>query len=120
MVLRWQPVLPLLLMVCRLKPPTNEPQGILPALSRSPMFLAVIWTWTDGLEQTSPAGSISPMSVKLPSLFGTPASADSRSWPIAEVDVPGGTPTGSVKPLVVPANMWIAPGVDGPKVSVQA
>src|ERR1700722_2035716 len=104
MWLREQPVLLLSLMVCRLKPPTNEPQGILAALSRSPMFLLVIWTCDVLLEQVSPAGSVSLISVRPP-------------CPSAIVLV---EPTTLTAPLVVPENMLIAPGVDGPKSSVQA
>src|SRR5271156_2677802 len=125
MLLRLQPVEPLSLMVCRLKPPTNEPQGILAALSRSPMFLLVIRTWIDGLEQVSPLGSISPTSVKPACPSGTAAPAAASSGPIAAIvlGVPGGrragAMTGNVAPLVWPENISSAPGVDGPKVSLQ-
>src|ERR1700722_15321719 len=117
MLLRLQPVEPLSLMVCRLKPPTNEPQGILAALSRSPMFLLVIWTCALGLEHTSPNGSTSPVNVKLPSLFRTPASPAVSSAAITETGVPAAA--GNVAPLVCPENISSAPGVDGPKVSLQ-
>src|ERR1700722_12214118 len=92
-------------MVCRLKPPTNDPQGMLAPLRRSPMFLAVDETVVVLLEHGSPTGSTSPVSVKPPVPSGS-------SLPL--VPNPGTTP------LVWPANMLSAPGVDGPKVSVQA
>src|ERR1700678_868406 len=106
-VLRAQPVVPLALTACRLKPPTNEPQVRLAALSRSPMLLAVDMTVFDavGFEQTSPKGSSSLVSVKPP---------------LPSATVPAGVTAGLVTPLVVPANMLSRPGVDGPKLSVQA
>src|ERR1700679_4163396 len=96
---RAQPVVPLLLMVCRLKPPTKEPQGILAALSKSPMFLAFDEAVVVVLEHRSPVGSTSAIKLKPP--------------------VPSGSslllvPTQGTKPLVWPANMLIAPGFDGP------
>src|SRR5271170_1323085 len=125
MLLRPQPVEPLSLMVCRSKPPTNEPQVILAALSRSPMFLEVIVAAMVVLEQVSPAGSRSPTSVKPPWPSGTAAPAAARSGPMAAIvlGVPGGRRagerTGTVKPLVWPENISSAPGVDGPNVSLQ-
>src|SRR5689334_18282902 len=102
---RLQPVVPLLLMVCRLKPPTNEPQGMLAALSRSPMFLPFEWPCEVVLEHTSPVGSISPIKEKPP-------------WPSAsKAELP--VPTVCTQPALVPANMLAMPGVDGPKVSAQ-
>src|SRR6202042_3435274 len=120
-----QPVEPLLLIVCRLKPPTNDPQGISAAFKRSPMFLPVSWVAINVLEQVSKAGSISPISVKPPCPSGTAAPAAARSGPIAAIvlGVPGGRSagerTGNVAPLVCPENISSAPGVDGPKVSLQ-
>jgi len=104
MLLRLQPVVPLLLMVCRLKPPTNEPQGMLAALSRSPMFLAVEETAVPG-EHTSKVGSTSPISVM-------PPCPSASSLPLV--------PTPATMPLVLPANISSRPGVDGPKASPQA
>src|SRR5690349_7480329 len=103
---RLQPVVPLLLMVCRLKPPTNEPQGILAALNRSPMFLPVKWPCEVVLEHTSPVGSISPINEKPP-------------WPSATT-LPPIAPVVCTQPAVEPPNMLANPGVDGPKVSVHA
>ena len=63
-VLRRQPVVPLALMTVRSKPPWKKPQVMLAALSRSPMLGPVMWTRaSEVLEQTSPAGSASPMRV---------------------------------------------------------
>src|ERR1700742_1132610 len=93
-----QPVEPLSLMVCRLKPPTNEPQGMLAVFRRSPMFLAVELPEVP-VEHTSKVGSTSLISVK-------------PFWPSACKDEL--VPTPAAKPLVLPANMLIAPGVDGP------
>src|ERR1700691_1366460 len=102
---RAQPVVPLLLMVCRLKPPTKEPQGMLAVLSRSPMFLAFDEVVVVLLDHRSPVGSTSPIKVKPP----VPAGGSCLLVP------PPGT-----KPLVWPANILIAPGVDGPYWSPQA
>src|SRR5579859_1268650 len=120
-----QPVLPFALMVCRLKPPTNEPHGILAALSRSPTFLLVMPTvrLVAGPEQTSKVGSMSWISVRLPSGLGT-ASPSAKMAVVNAADPTGGTtvpsknfaPAGAVKtaPLVWPAHMLSKPGVDGP------
>src|ERR1700761_2898004 len=104
MVERKQPVVPVALRTVRSRPPTNEPHGIFAVFKRSPMFGADDWAVPlvgSVVEHTSPAGSISPISVKLSwrsfSRFGLGLVL---------------APSTCVQPLVVPANMLIAPGVE--------
>src|SRR5580693_9170070 len=102
--LRAQPVLPFALTVCRLKPPANEPQVRLAALSRSPTLFPVIWTSDVLLEHTSPKGSVSPFCVKPPWPSATP---------VGEFVLVSPGMAGYVAPLVWPENISSAPGVDG-------
>ncbi len=61
---RWQPVVPLGLVMVRSKPPSKKPQLTPAVFSRSPMFLPPIWkTSPVVVEQTSPSGSASLMTV---------------------------------------------------------
>src|SRR5215475_8633518 len=94
-------------MVCRLKPPMKEPQGILAVLSRSPIVLTfgkLPWAVV-GLEHKSPVGSISPIMV-------IPPLPSSIRLPVVMEFV-------FVTLLVWPANILSAPGVDGPYWSAQ-
>src|SRR5260370_32021469 len=85
------------------KPPMNEPQVTPAALNRSPMFLLPMVTWLRvGLEQTSPIGSGSPVTVSEPSLP-----------PITSSPVPLRL---AVTPFVCPETRFINPGIYGPKV----
>jgi hypothetical protein len=63
---RAQPVVPLGLVMVRSKPPSNQPQVSLAVLSRSPMFLPDRLIDEVVLEQMSPVGSASPISVSPP------------------------------------------------------
>src|ERR1700733_1726985 len=87
------PVVPLELVMPRLKPPANIPQDTPALFSRSPMFLPVIWTVL-GEEQTSLVGSSSPMRVKPP-------------WPSATT--PLAAPDEAIAPLVWPETRLTAP-----------
>src|ERR1700741_5114975 len=95
---RLQPVVPFAFVAVRLKPPMNEPQVRFAPLSRSPMFLPVIVTVLVVLEQTSKAGSVSPISVRPP----CPSAMDEE------------LPTMFFAPLFWPEITSIAPGDDGP------
>src|ERR1700733_5332995 len=62
-VVRAQPVVPLLLVTLRLKPPEKNPQLTPAAFSRSPIFFPPMLTFALADEHTSLAGSSSPISV---------------------------------------------------------
>src|SRR5262245_6610943 len=99
-----------------LKPPWNQPQVTPLRLSRSPMFvpsiaprlLVDVWLLS---EQSSHAGSKSPMSVPTPAPFGDCVmfGADVIWWV---------TDVSATAPCVCPEIRLTAPGVDGPNTSL--
>ena len=72
------------------------------------MFFPVKLFWSAAVEQTSPTGSVSPMSVQPPFPSGV-------TW---LVDMVAGSLLVKAKPLVWPEIKLMAPGVDGPNVVV--
>src|SRR5271156_5374170 len=97
---RAHPVVPLALVIERLKPPSKKPQVILAAFNRSPMVLPDMLKFALVEEQTSPVGSASPISVIPPLPSATVAEATFR---------------GLMTPLVWPEMRLTAPTVEGPK-----
>jgi len=98
-----QPAMPLSPLIVRSKPPMNDPQLTPAELSKSPMFLLAIWTWLRvGAEHTSPTGSGSPTTDKVP----LPPS----------VSLEEGALRFCTRPFVCQATKFIKPGVEGPNI----
>src|SRR5579859_7263829 len=99
-VLRLQLVVPLLLVIPRLKPPSNQPQVTEAEFIRSPTFLPVKKPLSVLLEQVSPLGSTSFVRVLPP--WPSLTKYVVRLWAV------------EMKPLFWPEMRLMAPGVDGP------